>query len=103
VPQEVPGQGVVQAPARFVGVDAPRWFLRALLTGAAATDDQAAQPLLDVLRDVVVVRGEDPMPAREPLVLNLPPEARQVEEAAQEAGAPNLSLPERGPEITEVR
>jgi hypothetical protein len=104
VPQEVPGQGVVNAPARFVGVDGPRWFLRALLTGAAATEDHAAQPLLDVLRDVVVVRGDDPMPAREPLVLNLPPEARQVEEAAAaEPGAPTLSLPERGPEITEVR
>jgi hypothetical protein len=104
VPNEVPGQGVVQAPARFVGVDGPRWFLRALLTGAAATQDHAAQPLLDVLRDVVVVRGDDPMPAREPLVLNLPPEARHLEEeAAEAAAAQGLSLPERGPEITEVR
>ena len=105
VPQEVPGQGVVQAPARFVGVDGPRWFLRALLTGPAATEDHAAQPLLEVVRDVVVVRGDDPMPAREPLVLNLPPEARQqVEEAApEEPGAPRITLPERGPEITEVR
>jgi hypothetical protein len=104
VPQEVPGQGVVHAPARFVGVDGPRWFLRALLTGAAATEDHAAQPLLDVVRDVVVVRGDEPMPAREPLVLTLPAEAQQLhEEAVEEAGAPTLTLPERGPEITEVR
>ena len=103
VPQEVPGQGMVQAPARFVGVDGPRWFLRALLTGRAATEDAAAQPLLDVMRDVVVVRGDDPMPAREPLVLTLPAEVQHVEELPEEPGAPRITLPERGPEITEVR
>jgi hypothetical protein len=104
VPNEVPGQGVVHAPARFVGVDGPRWFLRALLTGPAATEDGAARPLLDALRDVVVVRGTEPMPARDPLPLTLPPEAQQaVEQPAEEEDGPRLSLPERGPEITEVR
>lgn len=103
VPNEVPGQGVVQAPARFVGIDGPRWFLRALLTGPAATDELAARPLLEAVRDVVVVRGTDPMPAREPLVLTLPEEAQQAgQPAAEEPGSPGLSLPERGPEITEV-
>jgi hypothetical protein len=103
VPNEVPGQGVVHAPARFIGVDGPRWFLRALLTGPAATEDHAARVLLDAVRDVVVVRGDEPMPAREPLVLTMPPEAQQVAEPEQEPGAPTLTLPERGPEITEVR
>jgi hypothetical protein len=103
VPQEAPGQGVVHAPARFLGVDGPRWFLRALLTGPAATEDLAARPLLEVVRDVVVVRGIDPMPAREPLVLTLPPEAQQVtgQDPEPGEGAP-LTMPERGPEITEV-
>lgn len=105
VPNEVPGQGIVHAPARFVGVDGPRWFLRALLTGPAATEDHAARALLDTLRDVVVVRGTEPMPAREPLVLSLPPEAQQAMPTAEEGESepPTLSLPERGPEITEVR
>jgi hypothetical protein len=103
VPNEVPGQGVVQAPARFVGVDGPRWFLRALLTGPAATDDGAARPLLEAVRGVVVVRGTDPMPAREPLVLTLPAEAQQAAQPPEEEpGAPRVALPERGPEITEV-
>jgi hypothetical protein len=103
VPNEVPGQGVVQAPARFVGVDGPRWFLRALLTGPAATEDGAARPLLEAVRGVVVVRGTDPMPAREPLVLTLPAEAQQAAPPpAEEPGAPRIALPERGPEITEV-
>ena len=104
VPNEVPGQGVVTAPARFIGVDGPRWFLRALLTGPAATEDAAARTLLDAVRDVVVVRGDEPMPAREPLVLSLPAEAQQaVETASEDEDAErSLTLPERGPEITEV-
>lgn len=105
VPNEVPGQGVVMTPARFVGVDGPRWFLRALLTGPAATDDAAAAPLVAMLRDAVVVRGDEAMPAREPLELKLPPEAaaQQPEPEPTEPEAPRLQLPRRGPEITEVR
>jgi len=61
-------------PARFVGVDGPRWFVRAVLTGPAATDPDAAEPLLEALREVIVVRGSDPCPVREPLPLKLPAE-----------------------------
>ena len=111
IPQEVPGRGVVPTPARFVGVDGPRWFVRALLTGPAATQDAAARPLVEALREVVVVRGDDPMPAREPLPLVLPAEAQQqMEQQAEEQQAEEqqaeeqrLAMPERGPEITEVR
>ncbi|HUR13234.1 MAG TPA: DUF3710 domain-containing protein [Mycobacteriales bacterium] len=102
VPNEVPGQGVVPAPARFVGVDGPRWFLRALLTGPAATEDLAARPLLEALRNVVVVRGTEPMPAREPLVLTLPEEAQQPGQPQPDDPGPALTMPERGPEITEL-
>ena len=103
VPTEVPGQGVQLAPARFVGVDGPRWFLRGLVTGPAAVEDAAAAPLLEAMRHVVVVRGNDPMAVRDPLPLALPVEAM---EAAQEQAAQqgvNLQMPERGPEITETR
>ncbi|MCU1587720.1 MAG: hypothetical protein JWN31_1213 [Frankiales bacterium] len=105
VPTDVPGQGVVLAPARFVGVDGPRWFLRGLLTGPAATDDAAAAPLLTAMRDVAVNRGTDPMAVRDPLPLVLPSDAMQaVSEASEEAAEdPSLSMPERGPEITETR
>lgn len=102
VPTEVPGQGTVLAPARFVGVDGPRWFLRGLLTGPAATDDSAAEPLLTAMRDVAVNRGADPMAVRDPLPLVLPSDAVQAVSEAQEQ-QPDLSLPERGPEITETR
>lgn len=61
-------------PARFLGVDGPRWFVRAVLTGPAATDETLAEPLLDTLREIIVVRGSDPKPFRETLPLKLPPE-----------------------------
>ena len=108
VPTEVPGHGVLLAPARFVGVDGPRWFLRALYTGSAAVDPEAAVPLEAALRDVVVVRGTQPMAVRDPLPLRLPPEAQQAaeeqpDEGDDEPGSDPLPMPERGPEITETR
>lgn len=59
-------------PARFIGIDGPRWLLRATLTGRAAVDTQAAEPLLDILRDVVVVRGDSPYPSKSMLPLTIP-------------------------------
>ena len=115
VPTEVPGQGPVLAPARFIGVDGPRWFLRALFTGEAAVHPEAAAPLEAALREVVVVRGGDPMAVRDPLPLRLPREVAEqaaAEQAAAEQTAADQTavgqgglpqLPERGPEITETR
>ena len=109
VPTEAPGQGRTLAPARFVGVDGPRWFLRALRTGPAATDGTAAAPLLEALRSVVVVRGSEAMAVRDPLPLRLPKEVTAAQEAAaaqaagDEATPAPLPPPERGPEITEIR
>lgn len=101
VPSEVPGGGTMLAPARFVGVDGPRWFLRGLLTGPAATDDGAAAPLLQAMRQVAVDRGSDPMAVRDPLTLVLPADA--VQAAEEQTAEANLQMPERGPEITETR
>ena len=105
VPAEAPGGGVALAPARFLGVDGPRWFLRALLTGPAAADPAAAAGLEAALRDLVVVRGDEAMAVRDPLPLHLPREvAEQAAAAAAEDGdAAGLAMPERGPEITETR
>jgi hypothetical protein len=64
------GKGTV--PVRFIGVDGPRWFLRALLAGPAATDASKAAVFERALRDLVVVRGNDPLPVREPVPLQLP-------------------------------
>lgn len=103
---------------RFIGVDGPRWFVRGLFTGPAAmkgegeVGGQPAALLEEIFRDVVVVRGEHPVPPREILELRLPPEAQKAFEeqvAAAEAEAEenkfqtDLNPFERGPEFTETR
>jgi hypothetical protein len=100
-----PGQ-VTEQQLRFVGFDGPRWFLRGVFSGPAATHPAQAEVLETVLTSVVVVRGTDPMAPRDPLQLRLPREATAAREAAEgdEAGdKPVLELPPRGREITETR
>jgi hypothetical protein len=72
------------ADIRFVGVDGPRWMVRAVYQGPAATDPTAARPLDEALGGLVVDRGSVAMPVREPLPLRLP---REVAEQAAAAGA----------------
>jgi Protein of unknown function (DUF3710) len=107
VPQGAEGARIPPQPLRFIGADGPRWFLRGLISGPAAMDEQIARPLEEIFADVVVVRGDHAEPPRKPLDIRLPDEARQVLEtqmAAQDQGQNLLENPfERGPEITETR
>lgn len=99
------GGRTVFAPAVFLGVDGRRWFLRGVLTGRAAIDDEAAKPLRGLFRSVVVNRGTDPMPPRDLLPLR-PPEVPQPVAQSEEPDTESessLDPFERGPEITEVR
>jgi hypothetical protein len=65
---------------RFVGVSGPRWLLRAVYNGPAAIDPAVAGPLAECLRGVVVDRGDEARPVKEPLPLRLSTElANQVE------------------------
>jgi Protein of unknown function (DUF3710) len=100
VPSEVPGQGRTLQTARFLGADGPRWFVRALLSGPAATDPVQAEPFERVFRAVVVVRGKDAMAPRDPLPLRLPTDVLVSGDAADVEDA--LNPFERGPEITEI-
>lgn len=105
MPSAGPDGRTVFAPALFTGVDGPRWFLRAVFSGRAAIDPASAAPLVDVVRDVVVVRGEDAMAPRELLTLTLPDQAAAAEEPVADPSTrvDDLKPFERGPEITEVR
>jgi hypothetical protein len=88
-PPAEPGQPApqpVRRPARFLGVDGPRWFLRGLMSGPAAADPESAATLEQAFRAIVVVRGSQPMPVREPLPLTLPAEAAAQLAEQQAAG-----------------
>ncbi|MDR2322345.1 DUF3710 domain-containing protein [Microbacterium sp. NPDC089698] len=68
----VAGDTAVTRLARFVGVDGPRWFLRGVIGGAAASDESAAAAVEDLFRSIVVVRGGAPMPPRDLIPLRMP-------------------------------
>jgi hypothetical protein len=76
----------VRLPARFLGVDGPRWFLRGTVIGPAGAGGAAAEAVEEAFRAVVVVRGGEPMPVREPLPLTLPP--GMAEQLGGQPGAP---------------
>jgi hypothetical protein len=118
MPQNAPDGRVVFMPARFIGVDGPRWFLRAVVSGRAAVEPEAADEVYEVIRTAVVDRGDEAMPPRELLALRLPEAPAAPEGAAdaavdddsdgsdggqQPVGLDDLRPFERGPEITEVR
>jgi hypothetical protein len=85
---------------RFIGIDGPRWMVRAVYQGAAATDPAAAGPLATALHGLVVDRGSEAMPVRDPLPLRLPREVAEqaagqraeTQPAAAEPPAPDESV-----------
>jgi len=115
IPARSPDGRTGHTPARFVGIDGPRWFLRAVFHGDAVHKPEAARELEDVVREIVVVRGPEAMAPRELLPLRLPESAGgpgdgtdvAVDQGDGEgpggAGRFDLNPFERGPEITEVR
>ncbi|WP_082677928.1 DUF3710 domain-containing protein [Leucobacter chromiiresistens] len=58
--------------ARFIAVDGPRWMLRGVIMGKAARDAEARDRVIELFRELVVVRGEQPMPPSELLQLKVP-------------------------------
>lgn len=85
---------------RFAGIDGPRWFVRAVFSGKAVTDDDVRAELSALFRGVVVDRGAEAMAPRELIALTAP----QVDQdETEEKDEDELNPFERGPEITEVR
>lgn len=75
----VTGQGTV----RLLGVDGPRWMLRAMAIGPAERHAELIEVLHHMVRGTVVVRGVDAQPVRGVLPLTLPgPMAEQAKQAA---------------------
>lgn len=85
---------------RFVGIDGPRWMVRGVYQGAAAVDSGYSGSLAQCLAQLVVVRGQEPKPVREPLPLRLPPEV--AEQAAREGQEGSASALAQGSGAAEV-
>ncbi|MQA63900.1 MAG: DUF3710 domain-containing protein [Actinophytocola sp.] len=56
----------------FVGADGPRWMLRGVIAGPHEVAAGGPEALRALVRDTIVVRGDGPMPVRNPLPVTLP-------------------------------
>lgn len=97
-----------QQPARFCGIEGPRWFVRLVFLGRAARDNAAAATMEQAIADIVVVRGDEAMPMGKALDIRVPvgqqgESAPLAENAEKTPQRPPITLPDRGPEITETR
>jgi hypothetical protein len=81
------GEGGSTRLARFVGVDGPRWFLRGVIAGEGAVNQEAAAKIEELFRAVVVVRGSTPMPPRDLIPLHMPQAASVQQDAPTETNA----------------
>lgn len=79
VPVTTPGGEDKVQPSRIIGIDGPRWFLRATILGKQAVQLTDEGLLMDALRDVVVNRGDEPRMVREQLDLIVPESATPTE------------------------
>ena len=90
-------------PARFIGADGPRWFVRGVVTGKAAVDPAAAEVIERIFSEIIVVRGSEACAPRDQLPMRIPGEQPALVPDAAEPSAPSFDPMTRGPEITEIR
>ena len=70
---------------RFIAVDGPRWMLRGVIMGRAAVDAEARSAINELFRELVVVRGDQPLPPSELLQLRVPAGVQQANAQAADA------------------
>lgn len=85
-------------PARFIGIDGRRWFLRAILTGKALGDPEQSRRFETLVSRLVVVRGSGAMAPQELIPLHLPGERPGLDQIRSGPLDPLA----RGPEITQI-
>ena len=82
---------------RIVGVDGPRWMLRGIFSGKAATDPEGeeAKALNQFFADIVVERGDDPLAPRAHIPMHPPvaPAERKAAKAAAEEAEQKTEIP----------
>ncbi|QVJ02702.1 DUF3710 domain-containing protein [Nocardiopsis eucommiae] len=73
---------------RFIGVDGPRWVLRGVIRGEGASKPEVMSEIEQVFANIVVVRGEQPVPPNELLQITVPKKIQeQMAAAAQQRSA----------------
>lgn len=82
---------------RIVGVDGPRWMLRGIFSGKAATDPEGeeAKALNQFFADIVVERGDNPLAPRDLIPMHPPvaPAERKAAKAAAEEAEQKTEIP----------
>ena len=82
---------------RIVGVDGPRWMLRGIFSGKAATDPEGeeAKALNQFFADIVVERGDDPLAPRDLIPMHPPvaPAERKAAKASAEEAEQKTEIP----------
>ena len=68
-------------PTRIIGIEGPRWMLRATFLGQDALEPGDDSLLMQALRDVVVVRGEEPRAPRDALLLTIGDDLEPVDDS----------------------
>jgi hypothetical protein len=66
-------------PSRVLGIRGPRWLLRATLFGRPAVEPAEDGEVESAVRDVIVVRGTEPLPPGDPIPLKVPDNLTPVE------------------------
>ncbi|CAM3983080.1 MULTISPECIES: DUF3710 domain-containing protein [Helcobacillus] len=87
-------------PMRFIGVDGPRWMLRAVVSGQALRDDEIREDVERIIRSTVVVRGSGPMAPTEVIELSMPGATTDTTERNPYADVAHI---QPGPAIAETR
>ncbi len=64
--------------SRIVGINGPRWMLRASFLGAPARGGEGTQEWEQALSRIVVNRGQHALPVGAPLVVTVPDDARKT-------------------------
>ncbi len=79
-------QGGGTRVVRFIGVDGPRWTLRGVVMGAAALEEEARENMFELFREIVVVRGDSPMPPGDLLPMRVPAGVQAGQQVAPQNG-----------------
>lgn len=75
-------------PSVVLGIDGPRWLLRATFIGKAATEQDQMNRMMQIVQDAVVVRGDKPMAPGDVVALTPPPRPETATDAADPPEAP---------------